>query len=515
MNIVRIKNIRHINDLEFRLPGSGVHVLTGSNGSGKTSLLAAILRIGYFRAFQDNFKTSKHLQLDHHGAGYFEYEAKGRKVKYRHKGVRWVPSPRKNRQVLYDFGYPQAHFLHATGARMFIQDWEFDPSTVRGAAQWLKDDLNDLLETRKFDHLRYIQTGSTRGRGGGSQRWKKAYAIRINPGQTPAQHYSERNFSLGEMLLLNTLLLVREVPNNSILLIDELEMALHPRVQVALLRYLEKKATAKNLTVIISTHSSSLIRLAKSLIYLENDGSGNISAHYDVYPTYVLRNVAVEEDLRPDFAFFVEDEMAAALLKRMVEKYWQLHPNKKPAITKVLPIGGFGEVLRFTKNSKSYLLTDKIGQYAFLDEDVKANFDNLEAKGNSRSAEQQTQYELFKELRPLTTFLPITPELGVWNWFEQETIAAQQILNASLTDAPINLASMLAEVRGAIDPVPGKPRREAKRKMGRFITVMTEKTNRPHSTLVDLVMSAFVRHYYSGSAGEGKLKSLLNPIFKP
>ena len=79
-------------------------------------------------------------------------------------------------------------------------------------------------------------------------------------------YYSEKNFSLGEILILNTLLLIDDVTAGSMLLIDELEMALHPRVQIRLLKYLENKAIEKNLVIILSTHSSSLIKSAKKLI---------------------------------------------------------------------------------------------------------------------------------------------------------------------------------------------------------------------------------------------------------
>ena len=38
MNTITIENLRSIKHLEFEVPTSGVHVLTGCNGCGKSSL---------------------------------------------------------------------------------------------------------------------------------------------------------------------------------------------------------------------------------------------------------------------------------------------------------------------------------------------------------------------------------------------------------------------------------------------------------------------------------------------
>lgn len=47
------------------------------------------------------------------------------------------------------------------------------------------------------------------------------------------------NFSLGERLVLNTLDYAQDVPDNSLLLIDEIELALHPTAQVKFYEYVQ------------------------------------------------------------------------------------------------------------------------------------------------------------------------------------------------------------------------------------------------------------------------------------
>ncbi len=40
-----ISQIRNINYMEFKLPGEGVHIITGENGVGKTTLFTCLSRI--------------------------------------------------------------------------------------------------------------------------------------------------------------------------------------------------------------------------------------------------------------------------------------------------------------------------------------------------------------------------------------------------------------------------------------------------------------------------------------
>lgn len=51
MGKITISSLRNITSLVFDVPISGVYVLTGSNGSGKTSLLMALSRIFDKNAF--------------------------------------------------------------------------------------------------------------------------------------------------------------------------------------------------------------------------------------------------------------------------------------------------------------------------------------------------------------------------------------------------------------------------------------------------------------------------------
>lgn len=504
-----IKNIKHIQNLEFKLPSrSGVYTLTGSNGSGKTTLMTCLLRIGWYRAFQDHFKTGKD-RFDLY-AGEIIYQAGDETVSYHHAGTRWPPRPRTNSRLFSNFGYPEVRFLPATGNRLFIHDQDIDSLSIRAVSTELKNDLNSLLETTKFNNMRYVQTGSERGPGSGSQRWKRAYVIK-----TGSTYYSEKNFSLGEILILNTLLLIDDIQNGSMLLIDELEMALHPRVQIKLLAYLKIKAEEKNLTVILSTHSSSLIKSSEKIIYLENNGTGNITVQTNCYPTMVLKEVAIEEDIQPDYIFIVEDDMAEMLLKEIIKYYFQLENSRPIPLYKVLPIGGYQQVLEFSKHTESYLFHSRIGQYIFPDADVIETKEILRRKGNSRDIPEQKLFELFTALETRTRFLPITPELGMWNLLKEKTRIIQEKMNSNYTDSIFNLNDLLTETDNNFQTdTDSSPRKKAKRRLKHLVKLLESRINEDSKRINQYLFQLFVEDFYNIQTNKNTLRSVFGQIFQ-
>lgn len=508
MRTIKIRDIKHIKSLDFKIPSkAGVYVLTGSNGSGKTTLLACLLRIGRYRAFQDYFKIGSG-RLDQF-RGSITYSIEGKSVSYQYTGERWPPRPRKNSAILSQFGFPNIRFLPATGNRLFIHGDNIQPSDFKPVKQALKDNMEHLLESSKFQNLRFVQTGSIRGPGSGSQRWKRAYVIKNEQNQ----YYSEKNFSLGEILILNTLLLIEDVPDSSMLLIDELEMALHPRVQIKLLRYLEKIAKERKFIIILSTHSSSLIKAANNLIYLENNGKGKITTHYNCFPAKVLNEIAIEEDIQPDYLFLVEDTMAELLLKEMLNYYFYTEQISWRPVCKVLPIGGYPQVLDFAHKTHGYLFNARIGQHIFLDKDVEDERKELKEKGNNRTKSEQHKFEQFEQLETRTNYLPVTPELGLWDWIKTQSETIQVAISDHYPDCTIRFADNIKIAEESYPEKSANNREAAKKLLKSLISQLHEVTKIDEKRINDYLFKLFVKNYYSSQTNSNKLKATFGRIF--
>ena len=87
-------------------------------------------------------------------------------------------------------------------------------------------------------------------------------------------------------------------------MIDEIEIALHPKAQINLLRKLKDIAAQKNLTIIFSTHSSTLIKSSdrSKILYLEQIGNTKkYSTLKNIYPAKILGEMAYDEELDLDY----------------------------------------------------------------------------------------------------------------------------------------------------------------------------------------------------------------------
>lgn len=397
-----IRNLKNIKLLEFEVPTPGAYLLTGTNGAGKTTLLTCLSRLRNSNAFQRGFRSSSHPSLDSHRGASVEYEINGQSVIYTYVEERWAPLPRKNSRLLASCGYPAVEFIAADADRVQPQEQEFTPRSIRLTDISLRESMNTIFSTNRFSELCYLNLH----RGGA----KKAYMIRQpQPNNKAAVYFSERNFSLGELCVLKLLLALENIPICSLVLIDELELATHPRAQTQLFAYLNKIAQEKTLTIIFSTHSVSLIKSTdrKQVLFLEKL-NGIIRCTRGCYPTYTLGHISSGEEIAPDCIVYVEDDSGKKCLNAMLDLY-----RKQTALgvllptTLTVPLGGFRQILEFLDKAPQ-MLPDHTKLMVALDKDVEE--ESLVEYGER---DDHAMLALFERLKAKITYLPWTPEVGL------------------------------------------------------------------------------------------------------
>ena len=267
MRKITIDNTKNIHHLEFVLPErSGVYLLVGANGTGKTTLLVCLDRICNPYGFARGFSASKSFgEVDQYEHAKIQYDVDNPQTSllFRKKTARWAVSPKGKSELLRNFGFSNSIFIKADSNRIDIAKDEIRAGDYVAADVNIKQDLNRIFETNKFNNLRRLRNANGRGRHA-----TFFYVIRENGGK----YYSEKRFSTGELAVLRLVEKLVSVENNAMVLLDEAEMALHPRIQKNLLDYLKNIAEQKNLTVFISTHSITMIKATdKHHIMLLND----------------------------------------------------------------------------------------------------------------------------------------------------------------------------------------------------------------------------------------------------
>lgn len=422
MYTVELKKLKGIKELEFPFPEHfGVYVLTGANGSGKTSLLVALNRLGDKSSFANNFKTKS--EIDTYSEATITYRHDNDSVTYRKGGKKWVQTTKSKGSLISEFPFVNTLYISTAGLRTYSQQlFNIRENKIGEVSQSIIRSLNEILNTEKFNNLKFITVKEKKGRQKTLNRQNKLYVIKENDGD----FYSEQNFSLGERLLLNTLDALEHISPRTLLLIDEVELALHPIAQVKFYNYLAKQAREKELAVIISTHSSTLIKHAGKCIYLENDGTGRISVTTDCTPAYILRAIATIEDQKPDFIFFVEDDMASRYLRAYLRRF--LSDINSHLVCPVLYVGGYAEVIKLLQ---SYPMVGypKTRIQAFLDHDAQDTYNNLLQKGNQRTESENRLFKLFNDNSHNISYLSITPELGVWQWIQDNPEAFRNFMD--------------------------------------------------------------------------------------
>lgn len=225
-------------------------------------------------------------------------------------------------------------------------------------------------------------------------------------GDFHGRFYTERNFSFGEIVLLNLLYDIHNVSNGSLVLIDELELALHPSAQIRLLSCLKEMADEKGLTILITTHSASLIRSQKDVILLEEGNeSGQIDVMYHCPPAKAIGAIGMREDTMPDIVILVEDDMAKALFMELKRKYFSYYPEQAYLDIRVLEIGGYKNVINFYVEANNYVFYDNVFVTAFMDKDVETDVIPYPQYGNQEDIQRYHDHSRFLK------FLPYTPEV--------------------------------------------------------------------------------------------------------
>ena len=417
--VITLENIRGIKKLVFEAPTkSGVYVLTGINGCGKSTLMTALARISDNGIFSSDFVDTP---FDSYSATkityHMEKDGTTTDVFFTRSRSKWNPHP-KNCSLGKAAPFNQVIYINTSTQRFFESNIKKHPiekteANARSASTTLKAGLKEIIGSDKFDKLKY-QTIKNKGAAvTRPRRGNKVFYIPRFDGTT----YSELNFSLGERMLLNALDTLENVKERSLLLIDEIELALHPIIQIKFYDYITRIAKEKNLLVIISTHSPSLIRYAKNRYFLESDKNGNVEVKSDCLPSYILRDLTVESENNPDYLLFVEDEQAMRLLNVIISTIRNKENCSKYFTYRIIRAGGWEETIRLMSDFKSVKPYSSLTVQAFPDFDAKQAFDDIVSKDSDiRTDSEERRKKLWMDNSQNILPLHITPELGIWNW---------------------------------------------------------------------------------------------------
>lgn len=498
-----LKNIKGITELNFEMPGPGVWIVTGLNGSGKSSLFAAIYRTSSATAFQKYFRTGA-LQsaIDRYADAEILYELPQGAVSYKYGGHRWRPTPNRQAQLFANAPpYPDIRFVEANAERIEpFPDEISDRRRIKACSAELCNFMSGVLNDTKWLNLKYVNT-----KRGNSLR---AYLIPYQSGSR-THYYSEKSFSLGELCVLKLAIRMLDIGAGGLVLVDEVEMALHPQAQVRLLQQIQGIARNKGLTVLFSTHSATLIKSVQRshLIYLFKDGSGVVRSVGHPFPALVLGDLAYSDEMLCDLIFYVEDQQARIYLEGIIGIYIaNFHQDQaKRPLYRIVPVGGWAQVIEMLRTS-GQLFPQHIRRYALLDADAEPSI------RQALAARSQPFSNNFNAVQGMVHYLPCTPEQGLIQHIEVRVLndpALTRDFNSAFPGHVINLAPIVASHAYQL-LTKANLRARAKDRLNHIVAEIVRVTGLDETHVCRTLYAKYCEHEHV--APHAALRQLLGPI---
>lgn len=177
--------------------------------------------------------------------------------------------------------------------------------------------------------------------------------------------YTEAFAGSGEFAVINLVLKLSEVPKNSLILLDEPEVSLHPRAQRKLMEYLFAEVSAKKHQVVIATHSSNIIKyLPPDAIKVFRENSDQKIELISQYSSADEAFLELGEDPVDIKYIYVEDKAAQAIIERII----YLSPKLNSELFKIIYFGGGAEQL-YKVVGCSAAIDENYNKYIFFDGD--------------------------------------------------------------------------------------------------------------------------------------------------
>jgi predicted ATPase len=424
---LRFEKFRHIPELEMKLK-SPISVISGTNRSGKSTILMAIAcsHFDFKKRNSKNGKLERHtwsslMKFTSHDVQkedwtyHITYKT-GKKVATRRgqrkkttkkwNGIGKKESQYKMRQAIFidlDRIVPARFYgdkIYNMSKNAALQ--AISAAKVIEIEKYLSYVLEENFEIKKLaEHL-------------------DKDVFKYNN----SNQYSSYNAASGEEVLTRIIIDLVEAPKGSLVLIDEIEMGLHPKVQRRLVDVLRNICRNENKQFIVTTHSGTILDAvsSKSRIFIEKNPANEYRAIQNISVSAALSKMDAKSF--PLIDLYCEDDEAKKIIRKGikgVEKSYSLN-NFNELINIIVSGSADKTFANFTSHKNTYSLKKvKSGFACILDGDMKTIKDS---KGNLTYEAQENLHFLYSNECPekflAKAYLSKHPNVNIEYYLENE-----------------------------------------------------------------------------------------------
>lgn len=385
---IHIDVFRHLKDLDLEFT-SPITVLTGSNRTGKSSILLC-LGCSHFNFMARNSISGKFertrwgdmMRFTSHDIQTEDwiYSIKCRENgndtppytgKRKHTTKKWSGCAKKEGQIgtpgpnIYES--PNGRFVYLLDLERIIPGRHHSSTIYTKVRRARVRKINKLVNA----YLSYILENkyNTMELGGIGEKIIYAYKSRFN--------YSSFNTASGEDVLTRMLIDIVEAKDRSLVLIEEIEIGLHPLIQHRLMDILYAESVRSQKQFIVTTHSatvlSAVLPSSRILLRRKNDDSIEVKNHVSINCALS----SMDDTNYPLLSVYVEDETS----QRLVQEGLKIAMVTRPEIRKLVNIVCVGTADVTYAYYKKRELTDsqdrlKRGSACVLDGDKRNEIQN-------------------------------------------------------------------------------------------------------------------------------------------
>lgn len=385
---IRINDFRHLHnvELDFKHP---ITVISGSNRNGKTSVLMAIA-CSHFNFLRQDVVSgewrratwSELVRFTNHDSQTVDWTYS---VSFRTGNLSSTLSGRRSRQTKKwsgvakkenQIGHPR--FVgDISGRHVCLLDVNrinparhLSKSVYRKARRATRSALNEANLIREYIsyilEVSYSQIENLTAQGD-----SKIYCISYDGGHS----CSSFNTASGEDVLINLLEQIMHMPEKSLILIDEIEIGLHPKIQRRLMDVLYIISKSRHIQFIIVSHSYAIIDSvpAESRIFLErNAGIVTAKAALSTYETLTR----MDSYIFPCVEIYLEDDVSHWIVDKAIADLNSTNPGFA-RLVKVYETGSASDTHKCFKTLQKLLELGKQGPTpaCILDGDMQIKTD--------------------------------------------------------------------------------------------------------------------------------------------